>query len=339
MHCSFLRIFLITIFLLSHFSYAHSKEQKSDQILLRFSHVAAPQSHKNKGALKFKELAEKYTKGRVRVEIYPNSQLYKDKEELEALQLGAVEMLAPSLSKFAPLGIKSFEIFDLPFLFKDLKDISKITEGPIGQELLQQLQEKDIVGLTYWNNGFKILSANKPLIKPDDILGLKMRIQSSRVIEEQILELGAIPQVMAFSEAYQALSSGVVDGTENTLSNMQNQKMYEVQRFATLTFHGFLGYAVIINKRFWVSLPDEIRENLQTALKEATRVANEAAVQENMEALLIMQKKGPTQFHTPTIDEKKAWEDALKNVKEKVSYRINATLMERIENTLKNHSP
>lgn len=333
----FIRILLTHFILVILLSPTHSEENK--EFLLRFSHVAAPQSHKNKGAIMFKELAEKYTEGRVRVEIYPNSQLYKDKEELEALQLGAVEMLAPSLSKFAPLGIKSFEIFDIPFLFRNLNDLSKITEGPIGKDLLDQLKEREIIGLAYWNNGFKILSANKPLINPDDVLGLKMRIQSSRVIEQQMLELGAIPQVMAFSEAYQALSSGVVDGTENTLANMYNQKMYEVQSYATLTFHGFLGYAVIINKKFWLSLPVNIRESLLSALSEATQVANNSAIQENEESLEMMKKKGPTKFHEPSLEEKIAWEKSLKKVKEKISHRIDPTLIKRMQETLENPSP
>lgn len=324
---------------LSSLSTLHAEQFKPHKYLIRFSHVAAPQSHKNLGALTFKERVEKSTNGEVHVEVYPNSLLYKDKEELEALQLGAVEMLAPSLSKFAPLGIKSFEIFDLPFLFRNLDDLSKITEGPIGQDLLNQLQDKGIVGLAYWNNGFKILSAHKPLIHPDDILGLKMRIQSSRVIEEQMLALGAIPQVLAFSEAYQALSSGVVDGTENTLSNMYNQKMNEVQPHATLTFHGFLGYAVITNQTFWNTLPPTIQEKVQAALKEATEVSNAAAIQENKEALDLMTQKGPTHFHDPSPKEKQAWEKALKNVDKKVSHRLDAKLMERVHATLESSPP
>ena len=192
-----------------------------------------------------------YTGGKVKIELYPNSQLYKDKEELEALQLGAVQMLAPSVSKLGPLGVKEFEVFDLPYLFSGYDALRKVTDGPIGKELLGKLEAKGILGLAFWDNGFKILSANKPLISPDDLLGLKMRIQASKVIEAQMAALGALPQVTAFSEAYQALSSGVVDGTENTPANMFTQKMYEVQKHATLTNHGYLGYAILTNKKFW----------------------------------------------------------------------------------------
>ena len=206
-------------------------------------------------ARKFKELAEKYTNGKVKVEVYPNSTLYKDKEELEALQLGAVQMLAPSNSKFGPIGIKDFEVFDLPFLLPNLASLRKVTDGPIGKKMLTLLDAKGMVGLAYWDNGFKEMSANKPLHMPADYKGLKFRIQSSKVLEAQFRLLGATPQVMAFSEVYQALQTGVVDGQENTASNIYTQKMHEVQKYTTLTNHGYIGYVVVVNKKFWDGLP------------------------------------------------------------------------------------
>ncbi len=315
-------------------AFANSSPAPEPPILIKFSHVAAPQAHKSRGAEHFKELAERYTNGRVRILLYPNSQLYKDKEELEALQLGAVEMLAPSLSKFGPLGIKAFEVFDLPYLFRDTDELAKITQGPIGRELLDLLEPKGIVGLGYWNNGFKILSANRPLHKPDDLLGLKVRIQSSRVIEEQMTALGAMPQVMAFSEAYQALSSGVVDGTENPPANMFNQRMYEVQRHATLTNHGFLGYAVIINRDFWRGLPKDIQEALQRAVDEATPTANRLAAEENSEAMDAMLKKARTVFHKPTSEEMEVWRSALRPVHNTMADRVGRNLLKRITATL-----
>ncbi|MDX2307889.1 MAG: DctP family TRAP transporter solute-binding subunit [Hyphomicrobium sp.] len=301
-----------------------------ETILIRFSHVAAPQAHKSRGAERFKALAEQYTNGRVKIALYPNSQLYKDKEELEALQMGAVEMLAPSLSKFAPLGVRSFEVFDLPYLFRDTEDLAKVTQGPIGRELLNSLESKGIVGLGFWNNGFKILSANRPLLSPDDVLGLKMRIQSSRVIEEQMTALGALPQVLAFSEAYQALSSGVVDGTENPPANLYTQRMYEVQRHATLTNHGFLGYAVIVSKKFWDPLPDDIKAALQKAMTDATPDANRWAAEENADALAEMRKSGPTAFHDPSLEELSSWRDALRPVQDRMASRVGAELLARI---------
>src|SRR5580698_9910959 len=189
-------------------------------IVLKFSHVVASDTPKGKAADKFKELAEKYTNGKVKVEVYPNSTLYKDKEELEALQLGAVQMLAPSNSKFGPIGIKEFEVFDLPYILPDLKTLRKVTDGPLGARLLKLLEPKGMTGLAYWDNGFKQMSANKKLVTPADYKGLKFRIQSSKVLEAQFRTLGAIPQVTAFSAVYQALQTGVVDGQENTWSNI-----------------------------------------------------------------------------------------------------------------------
>src|SRR6266571_4801951 len=206
-------------------------------VILKFSHVIAPDTPKGKGAEKFKELAEKYTNGKVKVEVYPNSQLYKDKEELEALQLGAVQMLAPSNSKFGPIGVREFEVFDLPYILPDLATLRKVTDGPLGAKLLKLLEPKGMTGLAYWDNGFKQMTANKKLVTPDDYKSLKFRIQSSKVLEAQFRALGSIPQVMGFGEVYQALQTGVVDGQENTWSNIYTQKMHEVQKYITNTNH------------------------------------------------------------------------------------------------------
>ena len=187
----------------------------AEPIVIKFSHVVAVDTPKGQAAEHFKKLAEERTKGAVKIEVYPNSQLYKDKEEMEALQLGAVHMLAPSLAKFAPLGVKEFELFDLPYIFDGYPALHAITNGPVGKKLLDKLEVKGVRGLAYWDNGFKVMSANKPLKKPADFKGLKMRIQSSKILDAQMRALGAIPQVMAFSEVYQALQTGVVDGTEN----------------------------------------------------------------------------------------------------------------------------
>src|SRR3954468_18754164 len=243
-----------------------SPAQAQQPIVIKFSHVVAPETPKGKGADKFKELAERYTNGRVKVEVYPNSQLYKDKEEVEALQLGAVQMLAPSLAKFGPLGVKEFEVFDLPYILPDKAALGRITKGPIGKGLLAKLEPKGIKGLAYWDNGFKIMTSNKPMHKVADFQGMKMRIQSSKVLEAEMRALGAIPQVLAFSEVYQAMQTGVVDGNENTPSNCYTQKMHEVQKYATLSDHGYIGYAVIVNKKFWDGLPADVRPQLEKAM-------------------------------------------------------------------------
>ena len=291
-------------------------------ITIKFSHVVAPDTPKGKGADKFKELAEKYTEGRVKVEVYPNSQLYKDKEELEALQLGAVQMLAPSLAKFGPLGVGDFEVFDLPYIFKDTAALRRVTEGEVGKTLLAKLEPKGIKGLAYWDNGFKIMTGNRPLVNVDDFLGMKMRIQSSKVLEAQFSALGAVPQVMAFSEVYQAMQTGVVDGSENTPSNVYTQKMHEVQKNATVSNHGYIGYAVIVNKAFWDGLPEDVRAQLDKAMAEATTYANSVSEADNAKALQQIRDAGTTEVHDQTPEERAAWVKALEPVYAEMESRI-----------------
>ena len=299
-------------------------------IVIKFSHVVALETPKGRGAEQFKKLAEERTKGRVKVEVYPNSQLYKDKEELEAIQLGAVQMLAPSLSKFGPLGAREFEAFDLPFLFDNEVELHKITQGLIGQQLLGNLSSKGVIGLAFWDNGFKQLTANKPLRMPEDFKGQKLRIQSSKVLDAQMRALGANPQVMAFSEVYQALQTGVVDGTENTTSNIFTQKTHEVQKYLTVSDHGYIGYAVVVNKKFWEGLPADIRATLQGAMKDATTYANDIAKKENDEALDGIKKSGKTQIITLTAQEKAAWKKAVLPVHAEMESKVGKELLQSI---------
>ncbi|WOH79672.1 TRAP transporter substrate-binding protein [Bradyrhizobium sp. BEA-2-5] len=297
-------------------------------IVLKFSHVVATNTPKGQAAEKFKELAEKYTDGKVKVEVYPNSTLYKDKEEIEALQLGSVQMLAPSNSKFGPLGIREFEVFDLPYILPDLKTLRKVTEGPLGTKLLKLLDAKGITGLAYWDNGFKQMSANKKLITPADYKGLKFRIQSSKVLEAQFRSLGAIPQVMAFSEVYQALQTGVVDGQENTWSNIYTQKMHEVQKYITETNHGYIGYVVIVNKKFWDDLPADIRDQLSKAMKEATAFSNTQSQKENEDALAEIKKSGKSEIIKLTPEQDEAMRKAMEPVYKDVASRVGQPLID-----------
>ena len=297
-------------------------------IVIKFSHVVAADTPKGKAAEKFKELAEKYTNGKVKVEVYPNSTLYKDKEELEALQLGAVQMLAPSNSKFGPIGIKEFEVFDLPYILPDLATLRKVTDGPLGTRLLKLLDSKGMTGLAYWDNGFKQMSANKKLVAPSDYKGLKFRIQSSKVLEAQFRTLGAIPQVMAFSDVYQALQTGVVDGQENTWSNMYTQRMHEVQKYATVTNHGYIGYVVVVNKKFWDGLPPDIREACAKAMKEATDFGNNQSAKENDDALEEIKKAGKTEIITLTAEQNEAMRKAMMPVYKEVANRVGQPLID-----------
>ena len=299
-------------------------------IVIKFSHVVATDTPKGQAAERFKVLAEKATGGRVKVEVYPNSQLYKDKEELEALQLGAVQMLAPSLAKFGPLGVKEFEVFDLPYLFPSKQALYSVTEGPVGKGMLQKLDSKGITGLAFWDNGFKVMSANKPLLMPAEFRGLKMRIQASKVLDAQMRALGANPQVLAFSEVYQALQTGVVDGTENPPSNMYTQKMHEVQKHVTVSNHGYLGYAVIVNKKFWDGLPADIRASLSKAMAEATTFEKAIAQRDNDLAMEAMKKSGKTTFHVQTPQEAAAWRTALLPVQKDMEARVGKELLASI---------
>lgn len=304
-------------------------------IIIKFSHVVATDTPKGKASEKFKELAEKYTNGKVKVEVYPNSTLYKDKEELEALQLGSVQMLAPSNSKFGPLGIREFEVFDLPYILPDLKTLRKVTEGPLGARLLKQLEPKGITGLAYWDNGFKQMSANKKLVTPADYQGVKFRIQSSRVLQAQFKALGSLPQVMAFSEVYQALQTGVVDGQENTWSNIYTQKMHEVQKYITETNHGYIGYVVIVNKKFWDDLPADIRDQLSKAMKEATDFNNAQSQKENDDALAEIKKSGKSEIIKLTPEQDAAMRKAMEPVYKDAASRVGQPLIDEFQKEAK----
>jgi C4-dicarboxylate-binding protein DctP len=299
-------------------------------IVIKFSHVVAKDTPKGLAAEYFAKKADELTKGKVKVEVYANSTLYKDKEEMEALQLGAVQMLAPSLAKFGPLGVKEFEVFDLPYIFDDYNDLHKVTQGPVGQQLLSKLEPKGIRGLAYWDNGFKSFSLNSPIKAPADLKGKKMRIQSSKVLEEQMRALGSLPQVMAFSEVYQALQTGVVDGTENPISNLYTQKMYEVQKHLTITDHGYLGYAVIVNKKFWDGLPADVRGQLETAMKESTAYANKMAKEQNDKDLESVKKSGKTEVYVPTKEERMAFKKVLVPVHQKMESRIGKEIIQSV---------
>ncbi len=298
--------------------------------VIRFSHVVANDTPKGKAAEFFKKRAEELTKGRVKVEVYPNSTLYKDKEELEALQLGAVQMLAPSLAKFGPLGVREFEVFDLPYLFDSYGELHKVTQGPVGRQLLAKLEPKGIKGLAYWDNGFKVFSSNQPIRTVEDFAGQRMRIQPSKVLEAQMRALGVLPQVMAFSEVYQALQAGVVDGTENPPSNLYTQNMHEVQKYVRVSNHGYLGYAVITNDKFWDALPAEVRGQLEQAMRESTDYANQIAKEENDAALEGVRKSGKSTVYVPTGEERLAFKKVLVPVHKTMESRIGKETIEKV---------
>lgn len=305
---------------------AHAQEP----IVIKFSHVAAAETPKGQAADFFKKRAEERTKGRVKVEVYNNSVLFKDKEELEALQIGSVQMLAPVAGKFGPAGVKEFEAFDLPYLFPDAEGVHRVTRGPVGAGMLKLLEPRGMVGLGYWDAGFRVLSSNKPMRVPEDMKGQKIRINSSKVNQAIIRSVGALPQTMAFSEVYQALQTGVVDGADGNMPNLYTQKQFEVQKHVVMTNHTYSGYVVVVNKAFWDKLPADIRKELEGAMKEATDFNDKVAEEDNEIAIKAIKASGKTQIYTPTPAEKALWVKAMSPVRDDLASRMGKDLVDSI---------
>jgi len=297
-------------------------------IVIKFSHVVAENTPKGQGALKFKELAEKKLPGKVQVQVFPSSQLFGDAKELEALLLGDVQLIAPSLSKFDRYT-KKLQVFDLPFLFADQEAVDRFQDGPDGQALLNSMTKQGIKGLGYWHNGMKQLSSSKDQLKrPDDVKGLKFRIQASDVLEAQFRAVGANPQKMAFSEVYQALQTGVVDGQENTWSNIYSQKFFEVQKTIAETNHGVLDYMVITNAKWWDGLPADVRTGLAAAMKEATDFANKMAGDFDKRDRQKIVEAGKAKIQTLSAEDLAAWRKAMEPVWKKFEPGIGADLIQ-----------
>ena len=294
-------------------SLAFSQSLMAKEIVIKFSHVTTDKTPKGKAAKYLQELVEQRLKGKVRVEVFPNSQLYNDKEVLKALLLGDIQLAAPSLSKFGKYT-KKWGLFDLPFLFKDDKAIACFTNGPEGQALLNAVNNKGLKGLGYWLNGMKQLSANKPLIVPGDAKGEKFRIMSSDVLEAQFRAVDANPQKMSFSEVYNALSTGVIDGQENTWSNIRTKKFFEVQSDFTESNHGVLEYVLVTSTEFWNSLPKDIQTELSAIIKEVTLKETQWALEAAAADKDFIIASGRTKVHTLTDDQAAQWATAMKPV-------------------------
>ena len=285
----------------------------ASEILVKFSHVTAGKGHpKGEAATLLAKRVNERMKGKVRMQVFPNSQLYNDNKVLEAMLLGDVQMAAPSLSKFEKYT-KKFRIFDLPFLFNDIKAVDRFQKSASGQKLLNSMTGKGLLGLGYWHNGMKQMSAKKPLLLPTDAKGLKFRIQTSDVLEAQFRTLGANPQKMAFSEVYGALQTGVVDGQENTWSNVFTKKFFEVQDGVTETDHGIIDYLVVTSAEFWKGLPNGIRNELAGILKEVTDERNAAARKINLDNRAKVLKAGG-KIRTLNPAQKSAWQKAMQPV-------------------------
>jgi len=297
------------------------------EIVIKFSHVTAAKGHpKGEAAALLAERVNKEMDGKVCMQVYPNKQLYNDKKVLEAMLLGDVQMAAPSLSKFEKYT-KKYRIFDLPFMFKDINAVDRFQTSGTGQKLLNAMRKKGLQGLAFWHNGMKQMSANKPLIHPSDVKGLKFRIQASDVLQAQFEQLGAIPQKMAFSEVYGALQTGVVDGQENTWSNIYTKKFFEVQDGVTETNHGVLDYLVVTSTEFWSGLPDDVRSQLSRIMKEVTTERNRISSEINLEnRQKIIDAGGVVRTLTP--EQREEWVKALKPVWKKFEGDVGADIIQ-----------
>ena len=301
--------------------------------IIKFSHVVSPNTPKGKAAVFFAKRVEELSHGKIKVKVYPNAQLCSDKVVLRKIKFNIVQMAAPSFSKFTGL-VPQLALFDLPFLFNDANHLHKVLDGEVGQKLLNLVNKKGYVALAYWDNGFKQLSDSKrALIKPEDAKGLKFRVMSSKVLIEQFKALGAIPVVLPFSEVYSALQQGVVDGQENTISNIYTKKFYEVQKYMTISNHGYLGYMVVISKKFWNKLPDNLKAVIKQAMKEATekeRVwAKELNDSQFAKIKAYAQKSGKLKIIHLTKEQRKAWVKKLRSIYPKFYGIIGKDLIEK----------
>jgi len=286
--------------------------------VLKFSHVVSENTPKGQAALFFEKRLEELSKGRIDVQVYPSKQLYNDKAVLKAIRLNSVQMACPSFSKFGKI-VPQLALFDLPFLFKDVDHLHRVQDGAVGQKLKDMVTAKGIVALDFWDNAFKQLSSSKKaLITPADAKGQKFRIMSSKVLEAQFKAVGANPQMMPFSEVYSGLQQGVIDGQENTNSNIFTKKFYEVQTDMTLSNHGYLGYLVVMSKKFWNSLPADLQADVKQAMKEATAKERELAVQLDKSQFAQIEKyakeTGKLKIHTLNKEQVQAWRDAVSKI-------------------------
>jgi C4-dicarboxylate-binding protein DctP len=307
---------------------------------LKFSHVVSPNTPKGKAADFFEKRLEELSAGRIDVQVYPSSQLYKDSAALKALRLNSIQMAAPSFSKFGKL-VPQLALFDLPFLFKDMDHLHRVQDGEVGEKLKQMVIKKGFVALDFWDNAFKQLSTSKdtPILTPEDAKGQKFRIMSSKVLEEQFLAVGANPQMMPFSEVYSGLQQGVIDAAENPISNIYTKKFHEVQKHITLSNHGYLGYLVVMSKKFWKSLPSDLQANVKQAMKEATAQERIFAAELDKKQLGLIEEyaksTGKLQIHQMSSEQTEAWKKAVSPIYSKFysKKKIGKELIEGAINT------
>ena len=296
------------------------------EIVIKFSHVTNTDKHpKGIAASLLSERVNQEMNGKACMEVYPNSTLYNDKKVLEAMLQGDVQLAAPSLSKFEKFT-KKFRLFDLPFVFKDVDAVDKFQNSDSGQKLKDSMKRKGLQGLAFWHNGMKHMSANRPLIKPEDAKGLKFRVQASDVLVAQFAQLGANPQKMSFKEVYGGLQTKVIDGQENTWSNIYGKKFFEVQDGVTETNHGILDYLLVTSTEWWDGLPDDVRSQLATIIDEVSQTRNQASSEVNeANKQKIIEAGG--KVRTLSDEQRAAWVAALQPVWKKFERDVGSDLL------------
>lgn len=314
--------------------YDEEQEGLQERLIIKFSHVVAENTPKGLAVERFSRLVKEKSNGRIEVQVFPNGILYSDKTEYAALRRGDIQMIAPAFSNLAD-QIPEWAVLDLPFVFRSHAEAEEAFQGEMGRLLFQCLEPLDMKGLAFWNNGFKQMTSNRPIRTPEDFAGQRFRIIQSKVLEAQFQALGAKGYGASFTDVYQKLASGQVDGQENTISNIYTRKLYQVQRYLTLSNHGYLGYAVIMNKRFWDQLSPETQAIISDALAETTAYSNQLALSINEQQWQQLQKTS-LEIHVLSPEELAVWQEALQPVYDMFTPVIGQRIMEELE---KLHAP
>lgn len=315
---------------LAKWSYDEEQEGLSERIIIKFSHVVAENTPKGLAVDRFSRLVKEKTNGRVEVQVFPNGILYSDNTELEALMNGEVQMIAPAYSKLSN-QIPAWLAMDLPYAFRDEAQVQHAVNGEIGHLLFQTLEPFNIKGMAFWSNGFKQFTSNRPIHMPEDLRGQRFRIMPSKVLQAQFQTIGATAEDAPFTDVYRKLADGAVDGQENTISNIYTKRLYQVQKYMTISNHGYLGYAVIMNRSFWEQLPPDIQTDIEEAMRESTTYINELAVTMNQQQLQQMKEESSMEIHELTPQEQEVWRQAMQSVYTKFAPSIGKPLMDKIK--------
>lgn len=300
-----------------------------DRIVIKFSHVVAENTPKGLAAARFAELVKKKSRDRVEIQVFPNGMLYSEKTEVAALRRGDIQMIAPSFSNMNAID-PAWYVMDLPFAFRDQQDVNRALQGKLGKRLFETLEPYGMKGAAYWSNGFRQMTNDvRPLRTPDDFRGLKFRVQPSEVLERQFNLLGASTISTPFNEVYRNLEAGVVDGQENTVSNILSKRLYQFQRYMTISNHGYLGYVVVFNEEFWNGLPSDVRLIIEQALRETTLWNNQEALN-NEKGLRALANRADMEIIALTENDKALWTEKLNPIYKEFAQTVGPDLMEEV---------